>query len=100
MTHFVAQGVRKPAQGVRKPAQGVRKLAPAGAGEGGRSQAVNNFCRRRSVKVVVDVVGTNFIFKFFKKYEKIYKITFLDISDVMNCANFGTSVTSTFCKNC
>ena len=41
-----------------------------------------------------------FYFIFFKKYEKNYKITFLDISDVINGANFGTSVTSTFCKNC
>ena len=83
MTHFVAQGVRKPAQGVRKP-------APASAG-GGVGEFNRYFCLRLVVVVVVVVVlllGQCLLSIFFR-YGQIYKITFLDNIDVMNCANFG-----------
>ena len=46
----------------------------------------------------VFVVGTIFIFDIFPRYKNIYGITFLDNIDVINCANFGTSVTSTLQK--
>ena len=62
MTHFVAQGVRKLAHPLRWPAQACAPLALASAGlrtpcatkcvtvaqESSRSQAVINFCLRRS----------------------------------------------------
>ena len=62
------------------------------------------FCLRRSpdhgtVKVVVVVVVTTFILKKIFAIEISSKNIFLDNIDVINCANFGNYVTSTFDKN-
>ena len=49
-------------------------------------------------KLFFFVVVTTFFFNFFRD-RHLHEITFIDNIDVLNCANFGNYVTSTFDKN-